>query len=107
MPDRDCADTASPALPSSLGPSSSPSPPSAAIRAGVEPTAEESKLTFEELMAELETVTEALATGELGIEAAADLYERAERLHALASARLAQVQARVDALRVGGARPGR
>lgn len=64
-------------------------------------TAEEEALSFEELMAELEAVTEALATGELGIEAAADLYERAEHLHALATARLAQVQARVDRLRAG------
>lgn len=56
-------------------------------------------MTFEQLMGELENVTEALATGELGIEAAADLYERAERLHALATARLAQVQARVDGMR--------
>ena len=54
--------------------------------------------TFEELMAELEAVTDRLATGELGIEAAVDLYERAERLHAQATARLAQVQARVEAL---------
>lgn len=66
-----------------------------------QPTPEEEAQTFEQLMAELEAVTEALATGELGIEAAADLYARAERLHALASARLAQVQARVDALRGG------
>ncbi|MGI8752984.1 MAG: exodeoxyribonuclease VII small subunit [Acidimicrobiales bacterium] len=78
--------------------------------AAVEPAAEESQMTFEQLMAELETVTEALATGELGIEAAADLYERAERLHALATARLAQVQARVDGLRAEraeGSRPPR
>ena len=54
--------------------------------------------TFEELMAELEAATERLATGELGIEAAAELYERAERLHALATERLAQVQARVESL---------
>lgn len=71
----------------------------------VEPTPEESGMTFEQLMAELERVTEALATGELGIEAAADLYERAERLHALATARLAQVQARVDGLRGGRQAP--
>jgi exodeoxyribonuclease VII small subunit len=49
-------------------------------------------------MNELEAVTERLATGELGIEAAVDLYEQAERLHAEATARLAQVQARVEAL---------
>jgi exodeoxyribonuclease VII small subunit len=54
--------------------------------------------TFEELMAALEQVTERLAAGDLGIEAAVDLYEEAQRLHALASERLAQVQARVEAL---------
>jgi exodeoxyribonuclease VII small subunit len=54
--------------------------------------------TFEELMTELETLTERLAAGDLGIEAATDLYERAERLHALAAHRLAQVQARVEVL---------
>jgi exodeoxyribonuclease VII small subunit len=54
--------------------------------------------TFEELMARLEEITERLAAGDLGIEAAADLYEQAERLHALAAERLAQVQARIEAL---------
>ena len=56
-------------------------------------------------MAELEAVTERLAAGDLGIEAAADLYAEAERLHALASDRLAQVQARVEALTAPG-QPG-
>jgi exodeoxyribonuclease VII small subunit len=56
--------------------------------------------TFEDLMTELEAVAERLAAGDLGIEAAADLYEQAERLHALATERLAQVQARVEALTV-------
>jgi exodeoxyribonuclease VII small subunit len=55
-------------------------------------------LSFEELMAELEQVTETLASGELGIEAAADLYERAQHLHALATDRLAQVQQRIERL---------
>lgn len=54
--------------------------------------------TFEELMVELETITATLAAGDLGIEAAADLYQRAEELHALASERLDQVKARVDGL---------
>lgn len=58
--------------------------------------------TFEELMAELESVTERLAAGDLGIEAAADLYERAERLHAAATARLEQVRARVEKLTTPG-----
>lgn len=61
--------------------------------------------TFEELMTALEAVTERLAAGDLGIEAAADLYAEAERLHALASDRLAQVQARVEAL-TAPRRPG-
>ncbi|HMC38395.1 MAG TPA: exodeoxyribonuclease VII small subunit [Acidimicrobiales bacterium] len=54
--------------------------------------------TFEELMAELEQITAQLAAGELGIEAAADLYERAERLHALATERLERVKQRVEGL---------
>ncbi len=63
--------------------------------------------TFEQLMAELEGITAKLAAGDLGIEAAADLYERAERLHALATERLNQVRARVEGLaRPGGGPPG-
>jgi exodeoxyribonuclease VII small subunit len=52
--------------------------------------------SFEEIMAELEEVTGRLANGELGIEEAVELYERAERLHAQATERLSQVRARVD-----------
>lgn len=63
--------------------------------AGSPPTDEDER-TFEELVAELEQVTETLAAGDVGIEAAADLYERARRLHTLASERLARVQERVD-----------
>ena len=65
--------------------------------------------TFEEIVAELEDTTAKLAAGDLGIEAAADLYERAERLHALATERLNQVRARVEGLartRSGGAGAG-
>ncbi|HVA74259.1 MAG TPA: exodeoxyribonuclease VII small subunit [Acidimicrobiales bacterium] len=65
-----------------------------------EPTADDER-TFEELIAELEQVTEVLAAGEVGIEAAADLYERAQRLHTLASERLARVQERVERLSRG------
>ena len=53
-------------------------------------------------MGELEQVTEQLAGGDLGIEAAADLYERAQHLHSLATERLAQVQQRIERL----SRPG-
>jgi exodeoxyribonuclease VII small subunit len=52
--------------------------------------------TFEELMAELEGITARMAAGDLGIEAAADLYEQAERLHTQARERLEQVRARVE-----------
>ncbi|HUC15306.1 MAG TPA: exodeoxyribonuclease VII small subunit [Acidimicrobiales bacterium] len=55
-------------------------------------------LTFEELLAALELVTSRLASGELGIEAAADLYEQAEILHAAAQERLAAVEARIARL---------
>ena len=55
-------------------------------------------LTFEELVAALELVASRLAGGELGIEAAADLYEQAELLHAAAQERLAAVEARVERL---------
>jgi exodeoxyribonuclease VII small subunit len=55
-------------------------------------------LTFEELIAALELVTSRLAGGELGIEAAADLYEQAEILHAAAQERLAAVEARIARL---------
>lgn len=54
--------------------------------------------TFEELVAELESLTAQLAAGDLGIEAAADVYERAEKLHALATERLERVRARVEGL---------
>lgn len=61
--------------------------------------------TFEELMAELEQITATLSAGDLGIEAAAELYVRAEELHALASARLEQVKARVEGLTRSAADP--
>jgi exodeoxyribonuclease VII small subunit len=54
--------------------------------------------TFEEIMDELEELTARLATGDMGIEAAVDMYERAERLHAEATERLARVRDRVEGL---------
>ena len=56
------------------------------------------KMTFEQLVAELEQLTERMASGDIGIEEVADLYEKAEQLHGLAAERLARVQARIDAL---------
>ena len=75
--------------------------PGGPARRGVSPVRVDDRdagRSFEDLMAELEQVTETLAGGDLGIEAAADLYERAQHLHALAAERLAQVQQRIEKL---------
>ena len=58
-------------------------------------------LSFEELVERLEAVAAELADGGLGIERAADAYERAQRLHAAATARLDAVVRRIDALSPG------
>jgi exodeoxyribonuclease VII small subunit len=55
-------------------------------------------LSFEELVAALERVAARLAAGELGIEAAADLYEQAELLYEAAQERLAAVEERIERL---------
>jgi exodeoxyribonuclease VII small subunit len=54
-------------------------------------------MTFEQLVAALEQLTERMASGQIGIEEAAELYEEAERIHGLAAERLARVQARIEA----------
>lgn len=54
--------------------------------------------TFEALVEELESTIALMAQGNLGIEEVTDLYERAGRLHAAATERLAAVQARIDKL---------
>jgi exodeoxyribonuclease VII small subunit len=60
-----------------------------------------SSLTFEEILAALEQVTGRMASGELGIEAATDLYEQAEMLYAAARSRLEAVEDRVSRLGLG------
>jgi exodeoxyribonuclease VII small subunit len=55
-------------------------------------------MTFEQLMDELESLTDRMTAGDIGIEEAAALYEQAGRLHALARERLDRVQKRVDEL---------
>lgn len=57
-----------------------------------------SGLSFEELLSTLEDLTGRMASGDIGIEAATDLYEQASRLHAEATTRLAKVQSRIDGL---------
>lgn len=54
--------------------------------------------TYEQIVEKLEAVTAQLASGDKGIEAATDLFEEAQRLHAAASARLEQVKQRLEAL---------
>jgi exodeoxyribonuclease VII small subunit len=58
-------------------------------------------MTFEELVDELTDVTAQMDDGAIGIERAADLYDRASALHAAASARLVNVEARLEQLRGG------
>ena len=60
--------------------------------------------TFEQLLEELEAMTRQMAAGDIGIEAAAALYERAGELHARAAERLARVQERIE--RLAGADDG-
>jgi exodeoxyribonuclease VII small subunit len=63
-------------------------------------------LSFEQLLAALEDLTDRMSSGEIGIEEAAGLYEQAEQLHALAAERLARVQARIEARDASGQVPG-
>jgi len=55
-------------------------------------------LSFEELVDRLEALTAQLADGGIGIERAADLYERAQSLHTAATARLDAVARRIENL---------
>lgn len=64
-------------------------------------------MTFEQLLDALEQLTRQMASGAIGIEEAAALYERAGVLHAAATERLERVQRRIDDLRPpGGAGDG-
>ncbi|MHB8466614.1 MAG: exodeoxyribonuclease VII small subunit [Acidimicrobiales bacterium] len=57
-----------------------------------------SALSFEQVLEELERITRQMASGDIGIEAVADLYEQAGVLHAEASARLDRVRDRIERL---------
>ena len=61
-------------------------------------TPDEASMSYEQLVDALEQLTQRMADGHVGIEEAVELYERAGRLHALASERLARVQERIDRL---------
>ena len=55
-------------------------------------------LTYEELVEMLEDLTRRIASGEVGIEEASELYERAGFIQRLAAERLDQVRARIERL---------
>ncbi len=55
-------------------------------------------MSYEQLVEALERLTQRMADGQTGIEEAAELYERAKHLEALARERLERVQRRIDAL---------
>jgi len=63
-------------------------------------------LSFEQLLGALEELTSRMASEEVGIEEAAELYERAVALHRLAATRLEQVQARIEGLSGDQPSPG-
>lgn len=60
-------------------------------------------MTYEQLVDALEQLTHRMADGDVGIEEAVDLYERAGRLHAQAAERLAGIQERI--VRLGPTTP--
>jgi exodeoxyribonuclease VII small subunit len=63
-----------------------------------EPSPDYGAMSYEQLVEALEALTNRLASDDLGIEDAADLYEEAGRLHALATERLAKVRERIERL---------
>ena len=54
--------------------------------------------SFEEIVTELEEVVRRMSGTDIGIEEAADLYEKARALHDAAAARLDAVEARIAEL---------
>ena len=63
-----------------------------------EGTEKSDERSFEDVVTELEDVVRRMSGTEIGIEEAAELYERARRLHEVAAARLASVEARIAEL---------
>jgi exodeoxyribonuclease VII small subunit len=66
-----------------------------------------STLSFEQLIDALEGITRRMASGDIGIEAVADLYEEAGRLHQEAAERLERVRRRLDVLAADEGADGR
>ena len=70
-----------------------------------EPSADASvspeSMSYEQLVGNLEQLTQRMADGAIGIEEAVELYEQAGRLEELARARLDRVQRRIENLADG------
>jgi len=64
-------------------------------------------MSYEQLVEALDALVARMATGDIGIEEVADLYEQAGRLHAAAARRLERVRQRIEGLEgnVTDARP--
>lgn len=62
----------------------------------------EGSRSFEDVVTELEDVVRRMSATDLGIEEAADLYEKARSLHDAAAARLEAVEARIAELAEDG-----
>jgi exonuclease VII small subunit len=56
------------------------------------------KLTYEELVALLETLTQNMASKDIGIELATQMYEKAKTIHRIASERLDSIKVTLDSL---------
>lgn len=58
-------------------------------------------MRFEELVSTLEDLTRKISDAEVGIEEAAELYERAKVVHRMASERLDAIRRRIDEIDAG------
>ena len=63
-----------------------------------DPSVPPESMSYEQLVGNLEQLTQRMADGAIGIEEAVELYERAGRLEELARARLDRVQRRIENL---------
>ena len=60
------------------------------------------ELTFEEALAELETIVSQLETGQLALEATLSLFERGQQLAARCNTQLEQASLRIEQLTADG-----
>jgi exodeoxyribonuclease VII small subunit len=63
------------------------------------PVGELDRMSYEQLLEKLEDLTSRMASGEVGIEEAAELYEKAGEVYRSAAERLASVEQRINRLK--------